>query len=170
MAIIVIKKITVVSYILKTPNPIIKYPVSMERIAKIEIAISDMKAQERKLKLINQSARTGIIAAEKIANLDILLMEFYHVSFLLMSLNRRNGNERTYIQYAPQSKSFSDKKDETKSEKDDSIAFCWFWQQASGSFEPYDEETNLLIEKEYKLYNEGKRDCKFITQAITGLF
>ena len=86
MAIIVIKKITVVSYILKTPNPIIKYPVSMERIAKIEIAISDMKAQERKLKLINQSARTGIIAAEKIANLDILLMEFYHVSFLLMSL------------------------------------------------------------------------------------
>ena len=70
------------------------------------------------------------------------------------------------IQPVPQFRSFSDKNDETNSRKDDSLAFWWFWQKNSGSFQPYDEQTNLMIEKEFTLYDEGKRDCKFITQAI----
>lgn len=47
------------------------------------------------------------------------------------------------------------------------LVFRWFWQTDSCSYQPYNDLTSLLIEKEFALYQEGKRDHRFITPPIT---
>ena len=41
------------------------------------------------------------------------------------------------------------------------FSFQWSWQRNSGCFQPYDNQMNLMIEKEYKFHN-----IKFITPSI----
>lgn len=56
----------------------------------------------------------------------------------------------------------NDEKDETKYARYDNSNFQWFWQKDSGSFEPYDDQFNLILEKEYRSQN-----LKLITPSIT---
>lgn len=47
------------------------------------------------------------------------------------------------------------------------LIFRWFWLTDSRTFQPYNDHISLMIEKEFVLFQEGKRDHKFITPPIT---
>lgn len=47
------------------------------------------------------------------------------------------------------------------------MVFRWFWQTDSRAYQPYNDNISLLIEKEFVLYQDGKRDHRFITPPIT---